>query len=448
MRIPLVLTLLILSLPGAGLSALAAGPAARGPETADSGQGHRQDLQLEELVAEALANNPALAAAKARWRVTAATVPQAASLDDPTLSLVLNNYPVDSFADGRSAMTGKVVKLSQKFPYPGKLAAKAEAARAAARWQKAVYEDRRLRLASQVREAYYRLYWTDRTIEIVERNAALLRDVIQLTETNYAVGKGAQQDVLQAQVKHSQLTDRLIGLRAKRATLLARLNTLVGRAPETAVSTPAELDLPPVTPEPEKLLAAARRNRPLYAGYLAQIKKFEAKRRLARLNGKPNFSLSLAYTFREANPVDRGTDFASIGFGMTLPIYRARREAEKAEAQAALSQARHQLAAFEDQLSEAIQTSWLDLDRNRSQALLYKEGLIPQASMSFEASLSAYRVGKTTLLTLLDNLMALNRHEIGFHRAVAEALAAYARLAATVGGDPALGTTRTGGNTL
>ncbi len=421
MRIPASIAIVILSLAAA------------------AGNGHAGPL-LDDLVAAALANNPSLAAAKARWRVAGATVPQAASLDDPTLGLTFNNYPVDSLADGRSAMTGKVLKLTQKLPYPGKLAARAEAAREAARWQLAVYEEERLRLAERVRQAYYRLYRTDRTIEIIERNAALLRDVIRLTEANYAVGKGLQQDVLQAQVKHSQLTDRLIALRAERATLLARLNTLAGRPVTMPVTTPAELDLPPAPPTPEELLAAARRNRPLYAGFQARIKQSAAKQRLARLNGRPDFSLSLAYTFREPTPVDRGTDFASIGLAMTLPIYRAKRDAEEAGARAALERARHQLAAFEDQVAEEVEAAWLDLDRNRSQALLYEEGLIPQASMGFEASLGAYRVGKATLLTLLDNLMALNRHEIGFHRAVAGALAAYARLAAAVGADPAAGT--------
>ncbi len=391
---------------------------------------------LDSLVAEALANNPALAAARARWRMEEATVPQAGSLDDPTLSLVLNNYPVDTFASDQTAMTGKVVKLSQNLPYPGKLAAKTEVARQSARWYRAVYEDERLRLASRVKEAYFRLYLIDRTIAIVERNAALLEDVIRLTETNYAVGKGLQQDVLQAQVKHSQLTDQLIELAAQRATALARCNTLLGRPPATPLATVADLAPPGPVPDPDRLLAAARRHRPLYVGYLATVEKFAAKKRLARLNGKPNFKIGVGYTFREPNPADQGTDFASIEFGLTLPIYRAKRNAEVAEAETGLQMAKKRLAAFEDGLAEAIEIAWRDLDRNRSQALLYKEGLIPQASMSFEASLGAYRVGKTNLLTLLDNLMALNRHEIEYHRAVAGAYQSLARLTAAVGIEP------------
>ena len=81
---------------------------------------------LQDLVAAALRDNPELQAAEARWQMYRHKVVSAGSLDDPQLSFALANYPVDSFRADQTPMTGKVFKLSQKFPFPGKLRAKSE----------------------------------------------------------------------------------------------------------------------------------------------------------------------------------------------------------------------------------------------------------------------------------------------------------------------------------
>ncbi len=88
-----------------------------------------QDSPLNNLINTALARNPGLLSARARWQMFKDRISPAASLDDPLLAIAFNNYPVDKFRADESTMTGKVIKLSQKFPFPGKLAAKEDAAR-------------------------------------------------------------------------------------------------------------------------------------------------------------------------------------------------------------------------------------------------------------------------------------------------------------------------------
>ncbi len=125
------------------LFAISSGPAI-------SAAGEQTGL-LNSLVGIALRDNPELLAARARWQIYRNRIVPAAALDDPTLSFSLNNYPVDTFRDDETPMTGKVFKLSQRFPFPGKLAARQDAARLLALWYKGVYEDGRLALARQVK---------------------------------------------------------------------------------------------------------------------------------------------------------------------------------------------------------------------------------------------------------------------------------------------------------
>ena len=63
-----------------------------------------------------------------------------------------------------------------------------------------------------VAETYYQIYFTDKSLAIVDKNLKILDDFVTITESKYSVGKGAQQDVFKAQVEHSKLLDMRITL--------------------------------------------------------------------------------------------------------------------------------------------------------------------------------------------------------------------------------------------
>jgi outer membrane protein TolC len=73
------------------------------------------------------------------------------------------------------------------------------------------------------------------------------------------------------------------------------------------------------------------------------------------------------------------------------------------------------------------------LERDRRMASLYREGILPQAGTTLEASLSAYRAGKGEFMQVLDSRMALFNNERDYYRAVAEHQMELARLEAAVG---------------
>ncbi len=160
--------------------------------------------ELDELVQEALSNNPDLAEMKSRWEQSSYKAPQVGSLNDPILSFAFSNYPSDDFSSDTAPMTGNEVKLSQMFPFPGKLENRSALAREQAKWFEAAYYDSHYQLARKVKDAWYRLYYKQMAIGVVERNMKLVDDIIRLTEVRYETGAGLQQDVLKAQVKRSE----------------------------------------------------------------------------------------------------------------------------------------------------------------------------------------------------------------------------------------------------
>lgn len=390
---------------------------------------------LAKLVEEALADNPDLQAAEARWQMFERKVTPARSLDDPRLGFAFSNYPIDSLEADETPMTGKEIQLSQMFPFPGKLGAKGEMAEQQALWYKGVWEDGRLQLTQKVKDAWYRLYYQDKAIAITQKNIGILADFIRLTETKYEVGAGLQQDVLKAQVERSKLLDRLFTLRQQHTTVLADLNTLLSR-PSTSPLNPAEeLEMTPVEPSLEALQELSRERRPLYGSYQSLIDRFESQRRLARLDYYPDFNVWAGYRIREevmGDPVP-GTDFVSAGIGINLPIWREKRSETVAEAETGIRMARQQYDDFRNRVHFTINDAYAQMEKNRDLVALFKTGIIPQAQQTFEASLAAYQVGDVDFLNLLDSLLTLYRYEIDYHRVLADYQRNVAQLEAAAG---------------
>ena len=296
---------------------------------------------LDQLVLEALQNNPDLAAMKARWEQSSYTAPQVGSLKDPVLSLTLSNYPHDDFSSDTYPMTGNEVKLSQQFPFPGKLDNRAAMAAEQAKWFEAAYHDAHYQVARKVKDAWYRLYFKQQANGVVERNIELVDDIIRLTEVRYETGSGLQQDVLNAQVRRSNLMERLISLQQQKAEIEAELNRLLNR-PAGAFSAPDLLELPGTETGLDGFQQAALENRPMHSAYQALIKRYRLQKKLAELDDYPDVTLWGSWRFRDEDLPDKGTDFVSAGVSFNLPVYREKRRAAIAEADAALRMAEYQ----------------------------------------------------------------------------------------------------------
>lgn len=397
--------------------------------------GETPPTQLNELVAVALDRNPDLQAAEARWRMAEHKVIPAGSLDDPRLSFALSNYPVDSFAGDETPMTGKEFQLSQMLPFPGKLGSKKEMADLQAQWYRRLYEDARLQLVREVKDAWYQVYFQERAVAITRENIGLLEDFIRLTETRYEVGMGLQQDVLKAQVERSKLLDRLFNLQQQHTSSLAEFNRLLSRTADTPLEMPHELEPTQVTGDLQGFVKESRTYRPVFAGYQSVIDRFQAQRKLARLDYYPDVNLWAGYRRREpvAGDPAEGTDFASAGFSINIPLWQGKRREAVAEADSGVRMALRQLEDLGNRIDFAIADQYAKLTKNRDLVELYKTGIIPQSEQSFEATLSAYQVGDVDFLNLLDSQLTLYRYQIDYHRALSDYQRSVAGLEAAVG---------------
>jgi len=385
--------------------------------------------ELDELVQEALTNNPDLAAMKSRWEQSSYNIPQVGSLNDPILSFAFSNYPSDDFSSDTAPMTGNEVKLAQMFPFPGKLENRTALASEQAKWFEAAYYDSHYQVARKVKDAWYRLYYKQKAIDVVERNMKLVDDIIRLTEVRYETGAGLQQDVLKAQVKRSDLMDQLISLQQQKAVIESELNRLLNRPAGTFI-VPGNLDLPRTDVTLDEFQRAGLEKRPMNEAYRALVKRYRYQKKLADLDDYPDVTLWGSWRFRDDNLPDEGTDFVSAGVSFNLPVYREKRRAAVAEADAAMRMAEYQSMGFRNSVSESIQKAYARMKETLEQSELYSEGIIPQTIQSFQSALGSYQVGKVEFVSLLDALVTTFKAEMDYYRVSSEYLRSLAWLEA------------------
>jgi cobalt-zinc-cadmium efflux system outer membrane protein len=385
---------------------------------------------LDQLVNEALSSNPDLAAARSRWQQFTYQAPQVGSLQDPELSFTFSSYPNDTLASDETPMTGNELRLAQKFPFPGKLAGRADLSREQARWFEAVYRDQHYLVARKVKDAWYRLNFNQQAIKVTERNLALVDDIVRLAEVRYETGSGLQQDVLKAQVKRSQFMERLMSLRQQQAVIQAELNRLTNRTSHVTFELPGDLDLVKTDKSLEDFKQAAAEQRPMNDAYQSLIRRYGYQGQLADLDDYPDVTLFASWRYRDNNLPDGGTDFISAGVSINLPIYRDKRRAAKAEAREAEHMAERQAQEFRNSVVESIQNAYARMEETRQQADLYRMGIIPQTSQSFHSALSSYQVGKLEFISLLDALMSTYQAEMDYYRISADYMRSLAWLEA------------------
>ena len=424
---------------------------------------------LESLLARADSLNPSLQAARDRVGAASARVRPAAAWADPMLMAGIENLPLGGMNEpspggqGTPAssvsvepMTMKVIGVSQTVPYPGKLGLRRKAAEREVDAATASADASRLAVARDVRVSFFELAYIDRALAIVERNRAVLADVIQVTEARYSSGTGGQHDVLKARVEAARLGETASALLEERRATSAELNATLNRDDTTSVPSavvPERIAQAAIAADPNRVRFAAQtlgaravdwpfptlaelqglaiRQNPTLRESEANIAAQAARVELARKGSKPDFDVSLRYGQRNQLP-----DMITAEVSIPLPIHKRARqdqelEAARAEFSAMESDRRAKINSVRAQVARLVS----DLERGRTQLAIYTKAILPQGGAAATAALASYQAGKTDLLTVLDNQNTLFTYETEYYRSLSDFAKNLAELEQVVGSE-------------
>ncbi|MBT9100554.1 TolC family protein [Methylovulum psychrotolerans] len=392
-------------------------------------------LTLDLAIARALAGNPGLAEIKARAEAMATVPAQAGALPDPTVSFEMLNVPTSSFDLRKEDMTMLGVGISQTLPFPGKLALREKIADLEALASSDSVDEARLRLASEVKQGWWRLFYYDRAVNLLDEAERFYRQLITIAQTKYQFGKGSQQDVLLAQLELSNLKNEKLELVSLRHSQDARLNALLDRTPETSVRIPAEAEFKlPVIAEPA-LQEKALRMRPLFAQHRKMLDAALSKVELAKQDFYPDFTVGAGYAVRQNTPAGQSrSDFASVQLSMNVPIYADRKQAKAVDQrQGELLQEQYSLQDEHHKIQSEIASKTAEYQHAKEKLLLLEHEIIPQAQQAVNSLLAGYQVSQTSFTDLLRTQLAFFQYQTQYWQALTSTQQLLAELSAEVG---------------
>jgi len=378
------------------------------------------DAGVEDYVKLALARHPSIIAARRRVERLSQEIPRVTSLDDPMLTV---SPPVGSMPETAAGMVGVMTMVSQQLPFPGKLATRGRIAEQETTMARRDLETAMLGVAADVRRAYWSVYLTQRQIEVTEENRQLMAQFHRIARSMYEAGTAMQQDVLRASVELSELDNQLLTLRRRQTSAKGMLNSLMDRPLEAAIPAPQAVALSEVALQLDELLAEAARSNPQLQKAHDRIEAYRQQLKLARLNRWPDLNVAMTYNTVDKSdmaPMSNGKDQWWFSFGVNLPIWQGKRDAEERGALAGVMEGVAELTAAQNQLAFEVQDAMLSVETQQRSALLFRDVIVPQAKQAATVSQSAYQAGKSDFLTVVDNWRKVLTFEWMYHQSVAE----------------------------
>ena len=387
-------------------------------------------LALPDLIRETLERNPELVAARKQWEAFSHRIVQARSLDDPTLSVHLWNFP-QTFNVTRA--DNSIFGLSQNFPFPGKLALKGEVASRSAEITEQALHGKERELVARLKQAYYDLFLAHKAIQIHHEQVELLRQFVEITNAKFRTGKGAQADVLKAQVELSLLHQQRPVLEQRHETAAALLNTVLDRDLLSPLGIPQEPPLISIDTPIGDLHRLALNARPELKAAELVVQQSEQSRALAQRQYYPDFNV----TFQRFQNVQAHDGFGAY-VAMTVPFAfwtKPKHDAGVQEAAASVAAARAQQHTVENLTRFQINDLLAKVRASEQVARLYHTTILPQALQNLEAARAGYRAGKGGFLDLIDTQRALRGFQFEYYRMLVEREHRLAELEQVVGTD-------------
>ena len=361
----------------------------------------RADLDINEAVRLALADDPSIAASQARSQAFRDNAIADGQLPDPQLRTGIYNLPTDNFHINEEPSTQLRLGLQQAFPRGKTLHYKQRQGewKATAAMASAELGTRQAML--DVRRYFLELYYQTRAGEVVRETRKLFSQLVDITQAHYATGRVSQQDVLNASLELSRLDDRTTRILNKVDTNRAALLKWIGGAASLPVnSTFPALPLPTTREQIETAL-------PEHPAIQIETAKLEAENQaihIAREQYKPGWSAGLEYRKRygEDPDGDDRSDMMAAMLTVDIPLFPKNRQDKRLSA--SIQQATSVQLTRDDKLRELKQkldTDYANWQRLGERAALYETELLQASTANAQASLNAYQSGVTEFNTLM-----------------------------------------------
>lgn len=269
------------------------------------GQQHKEDLPS--LIKEALQNNPEIRSYNSNVEMLSHRVPQAKALDDPQFTYSLMEFPGIKTNEAKFQNFG----LMQMVMFPTKLSLKKQIAELDVQRAQNMYSEKILDIVAELKSSYSMLWGARASLAINRENQRLLNQILRATQTQYAVGKVTQQDVLRTNIELEKTRNEEAVLQQEIASSESMLQTILNRTirPIGIVSYD---DLFPIDRSLEEIFSFARRSRPMLVSDSLGIVQANRMLQMSKQEYIPDFSIGVERVTMPAGGIHMWNIMASI----------------------------------------------------------------------------------------------------------------------------------------
>lgn len=396
---------------------------------------------LEKALSDAYANNPTIAAQRARLRAVDESVPQALSGYRPTVSTEFSASRTGSEtkAEGSRSGSGSTPKAGQvTMSQPLFNASVAPAVRRA----EALVQAQRANLLSTEQQvllaaatAYVDVVQNEAVLALTKNNEQVLGRQLQAAQDRFRVGEYTRTDVAQSE-------SRLAGAVANRMAAEGTLQTSKATYARLVGSEPGKLKAPKprfkLPANAQSAIALASGNNPavLASSFSEQAAKFAVDQQYGKLMPSAALGGSASRTYDPGRSSGVDIDWsqsATLTARVTVPLYQAGLpESLVREAKQTANQARIEIEEARRQAVEAAVAGWQSLETARANIDSYR-AQVRAAEIALDGVRQEAQVGSRTVLDVLNQEQELLNGRVNLVRAQRNEMVAAFTLLAAVG---------------
>jgi outer membrane protein TolC len=253
-----------------------------------------------------------------------------------------------------------------------------------------------------------------------------MKRFLNIANTQYAIGKVTQTDVLKANTELALMENMLVMLEQERVSIQAELNALLNRLPDAPLGKPEQPEQKEIKYTYEEIENIALKNNPEI-----KAKEYLYQRNISALSlSKREWYPDIMAGFKIDNMFNR-TFMAQI----SVPLYYKKQSSIVEMNKKEKDMSEWELQSTKNNTLEQLKNLWSKYESIKKSIMIYETTILPLAKQTLEIAEVSYRVGKNNFLDLLDSQRKYLDYNINYYKLITEKETIIAKLEQVVGID-------------
>ena len=372
------------------------------------------------LVRRALTSNRELAAARLDVTRARARLRQAGLRPNPVLA-------VEQTGGALGISEGEVerrAEISVPIEYGGQRSRRIGVAEAEVRTAEAVFSDRERRMAADVRRLYAEAIAATRELSFTNELTQIDTELGNVLDIRVREGDAPPLEASLLRVEIDRLRSRRAMLEGRRRAAELQLATAVGLPAQERITLADSYGEGVVVPGAEDAVRLALERRPDLRAADLNIATAEAGLGLANAQALPEITVFGGYARGRGGfddtpvgPLVDEDQLINAGVGISLPIFN-RNQGAKAEANAAIEQAKRLRELTESQVRAEVESAFARLRAADAAIEVFRQGVVERSAQNVRTMRAAYEAGAFTI----SEFLAERRRYVDAQRELTEAM--------------------------